>query len=62
VKRHLAQLNVATLRHPIDDPRIADFADALPVVNGAGEQSAGTCGDCNPMEAMQPTSRSSTIR
>jgi len=41
VKRHLAQLNIATLRHPIDDPRIADFADALPVVNGAGEESAG---------------------
>ncbi len=41
MKRHLAQLNVATLRHPIDDPRIADFADALPIVNGAGESSPG---------------------
>ena len=41
MKRHLAQLNVATLRHPIDDPRTADFADALPAVNGAGEQSPG---------------------
>jgi GNAT superfamily N-acetyltransferase len=41
VKRHLAQLNVATLRHPIDDPRTADFATALPVVNGLGEQSPG---------------------
>ncbi len=41
MKRHLAQLNVATLRYPIDDPRIADFADALPIVNGAGEQSPG---------------------
>jgi GNAT superfamily N-acetyltransferase len=39
--RHLAQLNIATLRHPLDDPRIADFTDALPMVNGAGEQSAG---------------------
>ena len=39
--RHLAQLNVATLRHPIDDPRTADFADGLPIVNGAGEQSPG---------------------
>ncbi len=37
----MAQLNIATLRHPIDDPRIADFVDALPVVNGAGEQSPG---------------------
>ncbi|HEY7628216.1 MAG TPA: DUF3291 domain-containing protein, partial [Ilumatobacteraceae bacterium] len=41
VQRHLAQLNIATLRHPIDDPRIADFVDALPTVNGAGEHSAG---------------------
>jgi GNAT superfamily N-acetyltransferase len=41
MKRHLAQLNIATLRHPIDDPRIADFANALPMVNGAGEQSPG---------------------
>jgi GNAT superfamily N-acetyltransferase len=41
VRRHLAQLNIATLRHPIDDPRTADFANALPMVNGAGEQSPG---------------------
>lgn len=39
--RHLAQLNIATLRHPIDDPRIADFVDALPTVNALGEGSAG---------------------
>lgn len=41
MRRQLAQLNIATLRHPIDDPRIADFVDALPLVNGAGEQSPG---------------------
>ena len=41
MRRHLAQLNIATLRHPIDDPRIADFVDALPLVNGAGEQTPG---------------------
>ena len=41
MNRHLAQLNIATLRHPIDDPRIADFVEALPIVNGAGEQSPG---------------------
>ncbi len=39
--RHLAQLNIATLLHPIDDPRISDFVTALPLVNGAGEHSAG---------------------
>ncbi|MEP7113638.1 MAG: GNAT family N-acetyltransferase [Ilumatobacteraceae bacterium] len=41
MKRHLAQVNIATLRYPIDDPRIADFVDALPLVNGTGEQSPG---------------------
>ncbi len=41
MNRHLAQLNVGTLRHPLDDPRIADFVEALPLVNGFGEQSAG---------------------
>ena len=41
MQRHLAQLNIATLRHPLDDPRTADFVEALPTVNGAGEQSPG---------------------
>jgi GNAT superfamily N-acetyltransferase len=41
VNRHLAQLNIATLRHPLDDLRTADFVEGLPVVNGAGEQSPG---------------------
>ena len=41
MQRHLAQLNIATLRHPMDDPRTADFAEALPTVNGAGEQAPG---------------------
>jgi GNAT superfamily N-acetyltransferase len=41
MNRHLAQLNVSTLRHPLNDPSIAEFVDALPVVNGAGELSPG---------------------
>ena len=41
MKRHLVQLNIATLRHPLDDPRIADFVDALPIVNAAGDRSPG---------------------
>jgi GNAT superfamily N-acetyltransferase len=41
VQRHLVQLNVATLLHPLDDQRTADFVEALPSVNGAGEQSPG---------------------
>ena len=41
MNRHLVQLNIATLQHPLDDARIADFVNALPIVNGAGEQSPG---------------------
>jgi ribosomal protein S18 acetylase RimI-like enzyme len=41
MNRHLVQLNIATLQHPLDDPRIADFVDALPIVNEAGERSPG---------------------
>jgi hypothetical protein len=38
---HLAQLNVARLRAPLDDPLIADFVDNLEHVNGLGEGSPG---------------------
>ena len=41
MKRHLVQLNVATLRHAINDPLTKDFVDALPAVNRAGERSPG---------------------
>ena len=38
---HLAQVNVATLRAPMDDPATADFADGLDPVNAAGETAPG---------------------
>lgn len=38
---HLAQLNVATLRHAIDEPETADFVNGLDPVNAAGEVSPG---------------------
>jgi GNAT superfamily N-acetyltransferase len=41
MNRHLVQLNIATLQHPLDDARTADFVNALPMVNGVGEQSPG---------------------
>jgi GNAT superfamily N-acetyltransferase len=41
VPRHLAQLNVARLRWPVGDERVADFVNALPEVNGLGEQAPG---------------------
>jgi hypothetical protein len=37
----LAQLNIARLAAPIDDPQIDDFRIALPEINGLGERSAG---------------------
>ena len=41
MSRHLVQLNIATLQHPLDDPHTADFVNALPIVNETGEQSPG---------------------
>ena len=38
---HVAQLNVATLRHRIDEPESTDFANALAPVNAAGEVAPG---------------------
>jgi hypothetical protein len=38
---HLAQLNVARLRAPLDDPGIADFVDNLEAINGLAERSPG---------------------
>ena len=38
---HLAELNIARLKYPFDDPRIAEFADNLDLVNGIAERSPG---------------------
>ncbi|MFB7469591.1 DUF3291 domain-containing protein [Kitasatospora sp. NPDC056184] len=38
---HLAQLNVATLSHPLDDPRIAPFVELLDPVNAAADGAPG---------------------
>ncbi|GAA2505072.1 DUF3291 domain-containing protein [Streptomyces gobitricini] len=38
---HLAQLNVATLRHPLDDPRTAPFVELLDPVNAAADAAPG---------------------
>ncbi|MEU6239322.1 DUF3291 domain-containing protein [Kitasatospora sp. NPDC047058] len=38
---HLAQLNVATLRHPLDDPRLAPFVEMLDPVNAAADTAPG---------------------
>jgi Domain of unknown function (DUF3291) len=38
---HLAQLNVGRIRYEIDDPRMADFANNLALVNGLAERTPG---------------------
>jgi hypothetical protein len=39
--RHLAQLNIGRFRYPTDDPRMADFMNALDLVNALAERSNG---------------------
>jgi len=41
VEHHLAQLNIAKARFPLEDPRMKDFVDMLNSVNTAGENSPG---------------------
>ncbi|MEU7386921.1 DUF3291 domain-containing protein [Streptomyces tanashiensis] len=38
---HLAQLNVAKLRFPLDDPRVAPFVEMLDPVNDAADAAPG---------------------
>lgn len=38
---HLAQLNIARLKYDFEDPRVADFAANLDLVNGIAERSEG---------------------
>ena len=39
--RHLAQFNVARIRYPLDDPRMAEFVDNVARVNALAEQIEG---------------------
>ena len=41
MEAHLAQFNIATLRHPMDHPETAGFVALLDVVNAAAEASPG---------------------
>ena len=38
---HLAQLNIAKMKHPLDDPRMLDFVDRLDAVNALADESPG---------------------
>jgi hypothetical protein len=39
--RHLAQFNIARIRYPLDDPRMAEFVDNVVRVNALAEQIEG---------------------
>jgi hypothetical protein len=39
--RHLAQFNIARIRYPLDDPRMAEFVDNVARVNALAEQIDG---------------------
>lgn len=38
---HLAQLNLARLLHPLDDPRLAEFVEGLAIVNRLADHAPG---------------------
>jgi Domain of unknown function (DUF3291) len=40
-ERHLAQFNIARIRYPLDDPRMAEFVDNVDRVNKLAEQIDG---------------------
>lgn len=39
--RHLAQFNIARIKYPLDDPRMAEFVDNVARVNALAEQIDG---------------------
>ena len=40
-ERHLAEFNIARIRYPLDDPRMAEFVDNVARVNALAEQIEG---------------------
>lgn len=41
MQRHLAQFNIACIRYPLDDPRMAEFLENVQRVNALAEQADG---------------------
>lgn len=39
--RHVAHVNVASLKYPADDPRVKPFFDGVPEMNALAERSSG---------------------
>jgi hypothetical protein len=38
---HLAQINIGRLKHPVDDPRVAEFMNNLDAINAMAEATPG---------------------
>ena len=57
-KYQLAQVNIATLKAPIDSPELKDFVDNLDLVNGLAERSEGfvwrLTGEGNDATSLRP--------
>ncbi len=57
-KHQLAQINVATLKAPLDSPQLKDFVDNLDRINELAEQSPGFVwrlkGDGNDATSLRP--------
>ena len=57
-KYQLAQVNIATLKAPIDSPELKDFVDNLDLVNGLAESSEGfvwrLTGEGNDATSLRP--------
>jgi hypothetical protein len=41
MKYHLAQVNIARMKFPLDDPRMAEFVARIPEINALAETSPG---------------------
>jgi hypothetical protein len=57
-KYHLAQINIAELKAPLDSPELKDFVDNLDRINALAESSAGfewrLKGDGNDATSLRP--------
>ena len=60
--QHLAQFNIARIKYPLDDPRMAEFVDNLARVNGLAERSTASSGGYRTRAATPSNMRSMAIR
>lgn len=51
---HLAQVNIALAREPLDAPLLAEFMAALAPVNARADAAPGLSGACRPRMATRP--------